>query len=213
MAGRTDTVVKARYSQGRGALRLAKGHVRYAVHRTNEHGQRQYREIWDRDGRLDKLTAYERLDRVRQDDYVYRLTLSPHPERQDAGTQLDLQEWTRAIMADLERDTGRPMDWFAVVHAHTEHRHVHVVAIADRRLDVGHFRAMREAGDGNALAQHRERPRDTDRQVAATPTPTRPRDQGRDLDVPAPRGRQAASPEVPRMPSRSISRDLGRGSL
>ncbi len=213
MAGRTDTVVKARYSQGRGALRLAKGHVRYAVHRTNEHGQRQYREIWDRDGRLDKLTAYERLDRVRRDDYVYRLTLSPHPERQDGGTPLDLQEWTRAIMAHLERDTGRTLDWFAVVHAHTDHRHVHVVAIPDRRLDVGHFRAMREAGDTNALTQHRERRRDGDRQAAAAPAPARPRDQGRDLDLPAPRGRQAARPEVPRMPSRSTSRDLARGSL
>ncbi len=213
MAGRTDTVVKARYSQGRGALRLAKGHVRYAVHRTNEHGQRQYREIWDRDGRLDKLTAYERLDRVRQDDYVYRLTLSPHPERQDGGTQLDLPAWTRAIMAHLERDTGRPLDWFAVVHAHTDHRHVHVVAISDCRLDVGHFRAMREAGDTNALAQQRERPRDVDRQLAALPTTARPRDQGRDLDLPAPRGRQAASQEVLRMLSGSTSRELGRGSL
>lgn len=212
MAGRTDTVVKARYSQGRGALRLAKGHVRYAVHRTNEHGQRQYREIWDRDGHLDKLTAYERLDRVRQDDYVYRLTLSPHPERQDGGTPLDLQEWTRAIMAHLERDTEQTLDWFAVVHAHTDHRHVHVVAIADRRLDVGHFRAMREAGDSNALAQHRERPRDTDRRVAAAPTLARPRDQGRELDVPAARGRPAASQEVPRMPSRGTTRDLGHGS-
>jgi hypothetical protein len=47
VAGRTDTIVKARYSRGGNtALKLAKGHLRYAVHRTNERGQRQYREVW-----------------------------------------------------------------------------------------------------------------------------------------------------------------------
>ncbi len=46
MAGRTDTIVKARYSRGgKAALKLAKGHLRYAVHRTNDQGQRQYREV------------------------------------------------------------------------------------------------------------------------------------------------------------------------
>ncbi len=87
MAGRTDTIVKARYSRGgKAALKLAKGHLRYAVHRTNEQGQRQYREVWDRDGTLDKETAYERLDQIQPADYVYRFTLSPHPERQDAAS-------------------------------------------------------------------------------------------------------------------------------
>ena len=55
MAGHTGTIVKARYSRGlKAALLLAKGHVRYAVHRCNEQGQRQYREVWDRDGGIGK---------------------------------------------------------------------------------------------------------------------------------------------------------------
>jgi len=157
VAGRTDTIVKARYSRGdKAALKLAKGHLRYAVHRTNDQGQRQYREVWDRDGTLDKATAYERLDQVKPADYVYRFTLSPHPERQDAGQQLDLRQWTREMLAELERHAGQRVEWFAVTHEHPDHRHVHAVIRSARRLDVGHFRAMCETGDANARTQQRQ---------------------------------------------------------
>jgi hypothetical protein len=153
-----DTVVKARYSRGvTSAITLAKGHVRYAVHRTNQAGRRQYRERWDADGRLDKQTAYERLDRARPADYVYRLTLSPHPERQDAGQRLDLQAWTRGLLARLEREGDQRPTWFAAAHEHPDHRHVHVVLVSPRRLEVRDLQNLRAAGDEAARAQQRQR--------------------------------------------------------
>ena len=61
MAGGTDTIVKARSGRGlSAAIRLAKAHVRYAVHRPDEHGLRQYRDLWDCDGRISKQAAYAR---------------------------------------------------------------------------------------------------------------------------------------------------------
>ena len=64
MAGRSDTVVKAHYSRGgQAALKLAKEHLRYAVHRANEQGQRQYREVWDR------ASAFE----IRRDESLYAI--------------------------------------------------------------------------------------------------------------------------------------------
>jgi type IV secretory pathway VirD2 relaxase len=198
VAGTPGTVVKARYSRGlKAARQLAKGHVRYAVHRCNEQGQRQYREVWDRDGAVGKLRAYERIDRIQQDDYVYRLTLSPHPEYQDARRQLDLQDWTRQVMGQLEQDLGQRVDWFAVSHEHPDHRHVHVVAVSPRRLDVGQLRAMRDAGDRAALAQ-RERAHERERSAAA-PRRAQLRDRGPDRDLVRPRGahavhRRAAGP-------------------
>jgi hypothetical protein len=166
VARRTDTVVKARYSRGvASAIRLAKGHVRYAVHRPNEQGRRQYRELWDRDRRISRQTAYERLDGARSTDYVYRLTVSPHPEHQDLNRRLDLQAWTRGMMRQLEQQAGQPLDWFAASHEHPDHRHIHVVAVAGRRLDVRDFQAMREAGDTHALAQ--QRPRTGERSVTS----------------------------------------------
>jgi len=166
VSGLTDTIVKARYDRGLSAgVRLAKQHVRYAVHRTNEHGQRQYREVWDRDGTLSKQTAYERLEGAGPRDYVYRLTLSPHPERQDLGQQLDLREWGRAMMARLEESAGQRLEWFAVTHAHPDHRHVHVVVRSRGHFTSAHFRAMREAGDQQARQQQRQPAREqlTDR--------------------------------------------------
>src|SRR5919205_384700 len=155
--GQPDTVVKARYDRGLSAgVRLAKEHLRYAVHRTNEHGERQYREVWDRDGTLSKATAYERLDGAGPRDYVYRLTLSPHPERQDAGQRLDLREWGRAMMARLEAASGQQPEWFAVTHAHVEHRHVHVVVRSPGHFTAAHFRAMRETGDQQARERQRQ---------------------------------------------------------
>ena len=157
MAGRTDTVVKARFSRGgTAALKLAKEHLRYAVHRVNELGQRQYREVWDRDGLLDKTTAYERLDHVTSDEHVYRFTLSPHPERQDAGSRLDLRSWTRDVLAQLEQRTGQRLEWFAVTHEHRDHRHVHAVVVSRQHLNASQFLPMREAGDANARMQQRE---------------------------------------------------------
>jgi hypothetical protein len=160
--------VKARYSRGvASAIRLAKGHVRYAVHRPNEHGRRQYRELWDRAGRISRQTAYERLDEARPADYVYRLTLSPHPEHQDLNRRLDLQAWTRGMMRQLEAQAGQQLVWFAASHEHPDHRHIHVVAVTGRRLDVPDFRALREAGDNHALAQRR--PRASERSLTGEP--------------------------------------------
>jgi hypothetical protein len=201
VARRTDTVVKARYSRGvASAITLAKGHVRYAVHRPNEHGRRQYRELWDRDGRISRQTAYERLDDARPADYVYRLTLSPHPEHQDLNRRLDLQAWTRSMMQQLEEQAGQQLAWFAAAHEHPDHRHIHVVAVTGRRLEVPDFQVLREAGDNHALVQQRARA--GERSVAGEQGVRRPvtgHDLERDRDRPlVPMGSaEAAAAEVP----------------
>jgi hypothetical protein len=163
--------------------RLAKAHVRYSVHRPDEHGLRQYRELWDRDGRISKQAAYARLDDIGHGDFIYRLTLSPHPERQDAGHQLDLRAWTRDMLARLEREAGQRLEWFAVTHEHRDHRHVHAVVVSRGRLDAGQFRAMREAGDASARAQQRQ----LQQQRQAPSGPGRAPERGREV-LPTRRG-------------------------
>jgi hypothetical protein len=203
MAGSVGAVVKASYSRGAAAaLRLAKGHVRYAVHRCNEHGQRQYREVWDGEGRVGKQGAYARLDRVQPSDYVYRLMLLPNPEHQDTGGHLDLRLWTQRMMAQLEQDVERPVDWFAVSHDNPDHRHVHVVAVTQRRLEVGQFRSMRAAGDSDAAAQQRNRPREPGSRDQQAPTAVPRRDRERDVHALPIRVRGGA-------PSRDLSRGPG----
>ena len=147
------TVVKASYSRGAGAA--DKGHVRYAVHRSDEQGQRQYRQVWGPEGARTKDDAYALLDAADSRSYVYRITLSPDPHDQDVGHRLDLRAWTDDVM----RQMGSAQ-WVAVSHEQADHRHVHVVAVSPRRLDVADFRAMRAAGDEHARANQRELTRD-----------------------------------------------------
>jgi len=153
-------VVKARYGRGRTAIAAAKGHVRYMAHRPDAWGHIPYRELWTADDRrLSKTMAYEDLDRAAADGaYVYRFVLSPDPRAQDADQELDLRRWGEAAMQQAQ-ETHPGLRWFAVEHQDPDHRHVHAVALSQKRLDVDDFRSMRAAADDNAREQLRQRDR------------------------------------------------------
>jgi hypothetical protein len=155
-------IVKARYGRGGGAIGAAKAHVRYMAHRPDPWGNVPYRELWSADERLDKRGAYDALDRaVAGGSYVYRLVLSPDPREQDASQELDLRAWSEAAM-DAAAAAHPGLYWFAVEHQDPDHRHVHVVALSQQRLDVDDFRSMRMAADDNAREQLRQRERSQD---------------------------------------------------
>jgi type IV secretory pathway VirD2 relaxase len=76
----------------------------------------------------------------RGERHQFRLIVSP----EDAG-ELDLTDYVRRLMATVERDIGRKLEWAAVNHYNTEHPHAHlVVRGVDRdgrevRLDRGYI--------------------------------------------------------------------------
>ena len=55
------------------------------------------------------------------DERLWRLIISP-----EFGERLDLTKLTRDLMARIESDTGRSLEWVAIAHFNTEHPHVHV---------------------------------------------------------------------------------------
>ena len=79
---------------------------------------------------------------------VFKLILSP-----EFGERIDLQQFTRDFMNNIEERLGLPLEWSAVVHNNTEHPHVHVAlrGVADGhelRLDKNLIRAgMREEAE------------------------------------------------------------------
>ena len=87
------------------------------------------------------------------------------------------------MLAQLEREAGRRLEWFAVTHEHRDHRHVHAMVVSAGRLDAGQFRAMREAGDASARAQQRH----LQQQRPAPPRPGRAPERGREV-LPTRRG-------------------------
>src|ERR1019366_6022170 len=54
--------------------------------------------------------------------HQFRLIISP-----EDGSELDLKAYVRRLMATLERDVGRKVEWAAVNHFDTIHPHAHVV--------------------------------------------------------------------------------------
>ncbi len=72
--------------------------------------------------------------------HQFRLIVSP----EDAG-ELDLTDYVRGLMATMEKDLGRRLEWAAVNHFDTDHPHAHIVLRGvDRkglevRLDRGYI--------------------------------------------------------------------------
>jgi type IV secretory pathway VirD2 relaxase len=65
----------------------------------------------------------ETLDEPRRGErHQFRIIVSP----EDAG-ELDLTDYVRRLMATVERDLGRKLEWAAVNHYDTGHPHAHVV--------------------------------------------------------------------------------------
>jgi hypothetical protein len=56
------------------------------------------------------------------DQRLFKLILSP-----EFGERMELERLTRDVMAGMETDLGKELEWAAVIHRNTEHPHVHVV--------------------------------------------------------------------------------------
>jgi hypothetical protein len=56
------------------------------------------------------------------DERLFKFVFSP-----EFGDRLDLERLTRDVMAAVQGDIGRPLEWAAVVHRNTGHPHVHLV--------------------------------------------------------------------------------------
>ncbi|MEZ5995425.1 MAG: DUF3363 domain-containing protein [Hyphomonadaceae bacterium] len=78
----------------------------------------------------DRVQAGPRLAEWADEDKRHmRLMLAP-----ESGTRIeDLKDFTRATMAQMERDLGAPLDWVAVDHHNTDNPHVHVILRGRRR--------------------------------------------------------------------------------
>jgi len=70
-------------------------------------------ESFDRTGFAEPLKGEKRQ---------FRFIVSP-----EDGRDVDLQAFTRELMAQVEKDLGRSLIWTAVNHHNTDHSHVHVV--------------------------------------------------------------------------------------
>jgi type IV secretory pathway VirD2 relaxase len=118
-AGARRVVVKAHVARlgGRGA-RAAVLHVRY-IERDGVEKDGSKGVLYDAKGRA----SAEAFEQPRDGEkHQFRIIVSP----EDAA-ELDLTLYVRRLMAQVERDLGRKVEWAAVNHYNTEHPHAHLI--------------------------------------------------------------------------------------
>ena len=65
----------------------------------------------------------ETLDRWQRqgDPLLFKFILSP-----EFGERMDMRQYSRELVASLEKDLGTPLEWVGIDHFNTEHPHVHL---------------------------------------------------------------------------------------
>jgi hypothetical protein len=155
----TRTVSKVNYT--RAAVGGAKGmktartkasaSAGYYGDRPNELGEREHRLAFTPEH--DDLTLDQVRSEMREADgrYMYRVMLSPGENLEPS----ELRQWTREVM--LEQPGVK--SWHGWVHENTDHKHVHVIAWTEGKLERRDLDGFRREGD-RVLEQTLERNRE-----------------------------------------------------
>lgn len=147
-------IVKATYTRKSGA---AKASIRYIENRPGKDGAKAQRTLFSAEGKLERTEAYTMIDQAATSSYFFRLVISPDPKSEDGDKQLTLRELAEKTIQSLEARFRQPLQWVATIHAdHSDHRHIHALAVVPKRLQVPDFQHMRNAATQEALQQRRQ---------------------------------------------------------
>jgi type IV secretory pathway VirD2 relaxase len=109
--------VRVRYSK-RARPGQWKAHGHYIQRESATAGQTGF------DAGPDPVKPSERLNQWQEagDELLWKIIISP-----GRGDELDLEQLTKDLLAQMDNDLGLRMEWMAVVHKNTHHHHVHLV--------------------------------------------------------------------------------------
>jgi hypothetical protein len=107
---------------------------------------------------MDRQEAYEMIDETGKGTVFFRIVISPDPATEDTERDLLLGEITAQTMMQLEERLRKAVPYVAAEHDdHAPHRHVHVIACVNGRLNTQDFQALRQTATETALLQRQER--------------------------------------------------------
>lgn len=130
-------VVKARVVKAR-ANNVAKtktgilNHISY-LRREGVNLEGEQPELFGEGGKVSGADTFEFADRAKGDRHHFRFIVSP-----EHGAQIDLTQYTRDLMQQMETDLGTKLDWLAVPHYDTDNPHVHIMVrgVDERGADL-----------------------------------------------------------------------------
>ena len=136
----------------------AKASIRYIAHRRGKDNAKVTRALWGWDGKMERREAYQMVDEAERGSIFFRFVISPDPATEDTRRDLFLREITEQTMLGLEDRLRRQIQWVAATHDdHAPHRHVHVLAILPKKLQVHDLKALRHIATEAALQQRYQR--------------------------------------------------------
>jgi hypothetical protein len=147
-------IVKAKYTKHASG---AKASIRYIAYRPGKDGQRITRPLFGIDGGLSRQAAYGMIDQAEEGSVFFRFVISPDPKGEDKAHDLHLREITERTMQCLEERLHTQVSWVAALHDdHAPHRHTHVIAVVNGRLNSQDFQALRQEATQACLDQRRQ---------------------------------------------------------
>ena len=136
---------------------VAKAHIRYIQNRRGKDGAKIRRTLWGIDGKMERLEAYRMIDEAGKGSVIYRLVLNFDAEKEDTHKDLYTLDITERTMLGVEDRLRQPIQWVASLHDdHTPLRHVHILAILPKKLQVYDLKDLRTIATEAALTQRRE---------------------------------------------------------
>ena len=151
-------IVKAKYvKKGSSAKHRAKATIRYIQHRPDKAGSRTIRALYGRDGVMERGEAYRMIDEAERGLTFFRIIISPDPAKEDKDRDLNMRSIAENTMQALEERIQKTILWVASDHQdHTDHRHIHALALVPGRLTKYDFERLRRQATDTSLQQRRE---------------------------------------------------------
>src|ERR671918_1864641 len=91
----TMAIVKATYTKIKGAAKAA---IRYIEHRPGREGEKVKRELYGRDGSVERGEAYQMIDEAEKGTVFFRFVISPDQQTEDTAKDLYLEKITTQTM-------------------------------------------------------------------------------------------------------------------
>jgi len=136
----------------------AKANIRYIQNRRGKDNEKITRTLYGVDGNMERREAYRMIDESGKGSIFYRLVINFDAEKEDTHKDLYIQTITEHTMSAVENRFGQPVQWVAATHAdHTPLRHVHILAILPKKLQVHDLQELRQIATEEAVKQRREK--------------------------------------------------------
>jgi hypothetical protein len=135
-----------------------KATIRYIQHRPGKDHERVVRTLFNSDGPVQRLEAYQFIDEAPKGTVFFRIVINPDPEQEDRHRDLDMRQIAQITMQTIEKRVQTPVMWAAAVHDdHTDKRHIHALAAVQGRLERPDLDCLIKETTQACLEQRRER--------------------------------------------------------